>query len=351
MNNACFMDADTRGVGMNDDARSAEMNDDARSADMNAGARCARMNDELAPDLRSPGLVIVDAGRAAHGAHPLPPAQINRRHFGALGALAASALAVPGPALAVVGGLVSAAHGDSSAEWDMLRPRLFGDRPLVADGSRVQLKAPLRAAYGASVPVTVVARLPQTPALYMRRLTLVVDKNPSPVAAVLALQPALGQADFETRLRVDEYSHVRVVSEWSDGTLHTDSRFVKTSGGCSAPPNRESPELIGRTTLRLVAPFQPAGLNTADVTVLHPNDTGFELNNQTVMFIPPHFVRSLRVSQGGTPLFDAELDFSMSENPTLRFHFVPQGNGALRAEVEDTKEFRYEGRLALPASN
>lgn len=42
-----------------------------------------------------------------------------------------------------------------------------------------------------------------------------------------------GQADFETRLRVDEYSHVRVVSELSNGELHMDSRYVKVSGGCS----------------------------------------------------------------------------------------------------------------------
>ena len=59
-------------------------------------------------------------------------------------------------------------------------------------------------------------------------------------------------------------------------------------------------------------------------------------------------VRSIKVSQGGTPLFDAELDFSISENPTLRFHFVPQGPGELRAEVEDSKEARFEGLLALP---
>ena len=32
-------------------------------------------------------------------------------------------------------------------------------------------------------------------------------------------------------------------------------------------------------------------------------------------------------------VFDAELDFSVSENPTLRFHFVPHGDGELRAEV------------------
>lgn len=270
----------------------------------------------------------------------------NRRQWLAWAALLATSSALT--VQAAPGGLPAATHGDSSPEWDALRPKLFGDRPVLTGTGQVQVQAPLRAAYGASVPVKITTLASQSGPLPVRRLWLVVDKNPSPVAAVIQVSPALGQADFETRLRVDEYSHVRVVAELSDGSLHSDSRFVKTSGGCSAPPNREHPELIGRTTLRLAAPFQPQGLNTADVTVLHPNDTGFELNNVTVMYIPPHFVRSIRLRQGDTPLFDAELDFSVSENPTLRFHFVPQGPGELRAEVEDSKERHYEGRLALP---
>ena len=171
-----------------------------------------------------------------------------------------------------------------------------------------------------------------------------IDKNPSPLAAVLDLTTEVGQADFETRLRVDEYSHVRVVAELSDGSLHTDSRYVKTSGGCSAPPNRESPELIGRTMLKLPEHVALAQVTPATVTVLHPNDTGFELNNVTVMYIPPHFVRSIKVSYDQRRVFDADLDFSISENPTFRFNFVPREDGELRAEVEDSKEGHWVGK-------
>ena len=262
--------------------------------------------------------------------------------------LAAAALGTPALwAQAALGGLPSAAHNDSSPEWELLRDKLFGGRPVAADGSVVQLIAPLRAAYGASVPVKIVSRLAQTPQRWVRRLTVLVDKNPSPVAAVLALGPALGQADFELRLRVDEYSHVRVVSELNDGTLQTDSRYIKTSGGCSAPPNRGALQLIGRTQFKLQAAPRFGELNSAEVTVIHPNDTGFELNQVTVMYIPPHFVRTLRVSYGGAPVFDADLDFSVSENPTVRFNFVPPGPGELRAEVEDSHDARFSGALRL----
>lgn len=271
---------------------------------------------------------------------------LRRRHL-VLG-FGAWSLAMAPAARAAIGGLPSnTGHGDTSPEWELLRGRLFGTRPLDATSGRVQLIAPLRAAYGASVPVKIVSHLAQTPELYVKRIHVLVDKNPSPLAATLELTPEVGQADFETRLRVDEYSHVRVVSELSNGELHTDSRFVKTSGGCSAPPNRDSPELIGKTIFKLPEPARMNAPTTADLTVIHPNDTGFELNNVTVMFIPSYFVRTLAVSYAGQKIFDADLDFSISENPTWRFNFVPHGPGELRAEVVDSKEKRYTGRMQI----
>ncbi len=274
---------------------------------------------------------------------PLPRSnfQVNRRH------VLQSLMLASGSVLAAPGGLPSATHDASSPEWERLSARLFPGRRILAGQGVVQLIAPLRAAYGASVPVQLLSKLPQRAQLHVRRMHLVVDKNPSPLAATLDLSLALGQADFETRLRVDEYSHVRVISELSNGELHTDSRYVKTSGGCSAPPNREAPHLIGKTLLKLAGELRPGQPTAADVTVIHPNDTGFELNNITVMFIPPHFVRSIKLSHGGQKLLDAELDFSLSENPTLRFYFLPQTGTELLAEVTDSKEQRFSGRLTI----
>jgi sulfur-oxidizing protein SoxY len=262
--------------------------------------------------------------------------------------LAALPLAGAPAARAAIGGLPSnTGHHDLSPEWEALRGKLFGTRPIDAESGRVQLIAPLRAPYGASVPIKIVSHLAQTPELYVKRVQLLVDKNPSPLAATLDLTPEIGQADFETRIRVDEYSHVRVVAELSNGELHMDSRYVKTSGGCSAPPNRESPELIGKTIFKLPEAAKIGVPTTVDLTVIHPNDTGFELNNVTVMFIPSYFVRTISVAYAGRKIFDADLDFSISENPSWRFNFVPHAPGELRAEVEDSKERHYTGTLRV----
>lgn len=276
---------------------------------------------------------------------PNPPiaSPLRRRLMIGLGAMPLAPAA-----RAAVGGLPSnTGHNDLSPEWEALRGKLFGTRPIDSSSGRVQLTAPLRAAYGASVPVKIVSNLAQTSELYVKRLYLLVDKNPSPLAATLELTREVGQADFETRIRVDEYSHVRVVSELSNGELHMSSRYVKTSGGCSAPPNRDSPELIGKTLFKLPGPPKIGQPTTVDVTVIHPNDTGFELNNVTVMYIPAYFVRTIEVSYAGRKIFDADLDFSISENPTLRFNFVPHAPGELRANVVDSKERRYTGTLQI----
>lgn len=255
--------------------------------------------------------------------------------------LAATSAALPLLAHAALEGLpTNTGHHDPSPHWERLRPKLFGDEPIATEAaSQVQLYVPLRAAYGASVPIKIAAQRGTA----WRKLWVVVDKNPSPIAAVLTLGPALPRAEFETRLRVDEYSHVRVIAQAADGSLHMDSRYVKVSGGCSAPPNRDHPELLGKTQLRLPEP------GWAEVSTIHPNDTGFELNNITVMFIPPHFVREVRVTLGDALVFASEQDFSIAENPSWRFAFdAPPATGLLRAEAGDSKDGHYRGELPLP---
>jgi sulfur-oxidizing protein SoxY len=212
------------------------------------------------------------------------------------------------------------------------------------------LEVPQRAAFGAAVPVKVISPQPQTAGQYVKRLYLIVDKNPSPIAAVIDYSLKVGHADLETRLRVDEYSHIRAVVELSDGQLFTDSRYVKVSGGCSAPPNRENLHEIGKTVLRLPETVKVGEQIPVNVMIRHPNDTGFELNHITVMYIPPHFIRTVDITFNGEPVIKAEMDFSVSENPNLRFNLIADRSGELRANVVDSKEQAFSGSAILSAS-
>jgi sulfur-oxidizing protein SoxY len=252
---------------------------------------------------------------------------------------------------AAIGGLpTNVGDDDSSPQWEAMKAKLFPGRQLFAARDRVRLEVPQRAAFGAAVPVKVISPQPQTAGQYVKRLYLIVDKNPSPIAAVVDYSLKVGHADLETRLRVDEYSHIRAVVELSDGQLFTDSRYVKVSGGCSAPPNRENLHEIGKTVLRLPETVKVGEQIPVNVMIRHPNDTGFELNHITVMYIPPHFIRTVDITFNGEPVIKAEMDFSVSENPNLRFNLIADRSGELRANVVDSKEQAFSGSAILSAS-
>src|SRR5512134_3263066 len=201
-----------------------------------------------------------------------------------------------------------------TAIWQKLKRSLFENRPVASDARGiVELVTPIRAEDAAVVPVAIRTRLTQRPERYVRRIYLIVDKNPSPLAAMFDLTPESGRADLETRIRIEEYTHVRAVAELSDGTLFADTRFVKASGGCSAPAGKDpaaAAARVGRMRLAVdgnVSYNQPV---LAQLMISHPNDSGLVMDQLTRHYTPAYFVRSIRVTYAGRPILTAEVDFS-----------------------------------------
>jgi sulfur-oxidizing protein SoxY len=254
-------------------------------------------------------------------------------------------------AIASAGALANDVPDPETAIWKKLKASLFENRPISSDARGiVELVTPVRAEDAAVVPVAIRTKLIQRPERYVRRIYLIVDKNPSPLAAMFDLTPESGRADLETRIRIEEYTHVRAVAELSDGTLFADTRFVKASGGCSAPAGKDpaaAAARVGRMRLAVdgnVSYNQPV---LAQLMISHPNDSGLVMDQLTRHYTPAYFVRALRVSYAGKPILTAEVDFSISENPNFRFYFVPAGDGELKAEAVDTKELKFETRFAV----
>jgi len=239
-----------------------------------------------------------------------------------------------------------------TAIWGKVKRSLFEGRPVSSGESIVELVAPTRADDGAVVPIAIRAKLAQRPERYIRRLYLIVDNNPSPLAAKIDLSAQSGRADLETRIRIEQYSYVRAVAELSDGTLAADARFVKASGGCSAAAPRDPAQAASLGRMRLAvdsggAYNEPA---RANLMISHPNDSGLVMDQLTRLYTPAYFVRSVNVTYAGKPILTAEVDFSISENPYFRFYFVPSEAGELKAEAVDTKDLRFETRLAVGRS-
>ena len=229
----------------------------------------------------------------------------------------------------------------------MLRTSLFKDRAIADDaaGEVVSLHAPARAQDAAVVPVSISTHVEQTPARYVRKVYLLIDQNPSPVAAIFSFTPDSGRADIETRVRVEDYTWMRAVAEMNDGKLYMSARFVKAAGGCSAPYGT-APDFDAfqpRLKLKVDASVVPGQPSLAQLMIQHPNSSGMARDQMTQLYIPAYYVRRIEVSYAGHPILEAEVDFSISENPNFRFYFVPREAGELKAVVVDTKDRRLEG--------
>ena len=242
---------------------------------------------------------------------------------------------------------------DASPVWQKVRTSLFQSRPIAAATDDViALDAPARADDAAIVPIAIRTRLLQTAARRIDKVYLIIDNNPSPISAIFQFTPLSGRADIETRVRIDEYTHVRAIAETSDGQLHMATRFVKAAGGCSAPPGKDAQAALatlGRMKFRVEA--DAAGHQAVNQPVLaqlmisHPNNSGLAMDQVSRLFTPAHFVRQVRITYGGQPVMSADVDFSISENPNFRFYFVPRGDGELKAEVVDSNDLRFESAL------
>jgi sulfur-oxidizing protein SoxY len=206
----------------------------------------------------------------------------------------------------------------------------------------------MRAGDATAVPLSVKARIDQTPGQHIRHLFLVVERNPSPAAGLFHFGPESGRVRLETRLRFEGFSHVRAIAEMNDGRLYMASRWVKAAGGCSAPGerNRIPPELIGQMKFKFaddtVEYHKPA---LVQLMIRHPNESALATDFDDTRV--PRFVRSVKVSFDGKPVMSGEVDFSISENPSFRFFFTPTREGVLEAVVEDTHDTLYLHRMTI----
>jgi sulfur-oxidizing protein SoxY len=223
-------------------------------------------------------------------------------YFGRLLGSLALVLVLPGLALAQ----------ESEAAWDAIRPQIFGERA-IEDGSSVVREG--------AAPV--------------KAVTLVIDENPAPLAATFTFGEDRRSFDLSTRMRVNSYSFVRAIAETSDGKLHMVKAYVKAAGGCSAPAGKDMAEAkanLGQMRFRVF----PGG-GEAQVQIRHPTYSGLQMDQVTRLYTPAWFIETITVAQGAKPIFRMEGGISISEDPTFRFSYEPNGE-PVTVEAVDTEK-------------
>ena len=238
--------------------------------------------------------------------------------------------------------IVKPATAETDEVWQGLVTDVFDDRPMQDGTGIITLDAPYRAEDAAIVPMTIATALPPGDTRSIRKITLVIDQNPAPVAAVFELGETAGVDRIETRVRVNSYTKVHAVAEASDGTLYVTEKFVKASGGCSAPAGKD-PTLalqnLGEMRLKQFAASGAPGSEKREAQLMmrHPQFSGLQMDQVTRLYIPAWFVDELTVTQGDDLIMKVTGGISLSEDPNIRFSYRPTGAETIAASATDTE--------------
>ena len=260
-----------------------------------------------------------------------------------------------GLALAAVGAGVApsqAGFGDNDQErqarWVDIQKTIFGDKLSSVDDSAVKLDAPARADDAALVPMTITLADPKN----VKGLYLVIDDNPSPVAAHFTFGPDADPREIKLRVRVNTYTDVHAVAEMKDGKLLEATKFVKASGGCSAPmgmTDEEAMSGMGEMRLKVAGDVQPNKPADATLMIRHPNFNGMQMNQVTRDYTPARYIQNIDVTYDNKQVFKLDTDISLASNPVINFDFVPSAaKGDLKVNVMDSQKGAWTKTFAVP---
>jgi sulfur-oxidizing protein SoxY len=238
---------------------------------------------------------------------------------------------------------VRAAAPDSYDPWPGLVQDIFNNHQIDEGADVVAIEMPYRAEDAAIVPVTLHVKLSPADNRRVVAITLVIDQNPAPMAARFELGQDASVSEISTRVRVNSYTDVHAVAELSDGKLYMSKTYVKASGGCSAPAAKNAEEAkarLGQIRFRQFAKATDGpqnGTREAQIMIGHPNNSGLQMDQVTRLYVPAFFINELRIWQDDSLVLAMQGGISISEDPNIRFSYVPNGAKRIRVEAKDTE--------------
>jgi sulfur-oxidizing protein SoxY len=245
-------------------------------------------------------------------------------------------------------------EAERAARWSDLRHAIFGDRVVEEAGDLVAIDAPVRAEDAAIVPVAI--RIGGMLGPEIRGLYLVIDGNPSPLAAHFLFGPLADAREIATRVRIDDYTYIHAVAETRDGQLYATARFIKAAGGCSAPASKDQAlalERLGKMKLTLDNRLRTDAPVNAKLLISHPNNSGLQIDQISRNSIPADFMQTLEVTYNGQSVFRLESDIAISEDPSVNFSFRaadPSGAGVITAEILDSSQRHFTQSWPVPVA-
>lgn len=225
-------------------------------------------------------------------------------------------------------------------EWNnVLKDQFFAGQTILETNDVIELEAPYRAEDPSLVPLKIISKVKQSRDNYIKKILVLIDKNPFPFVGEFEFTPDSGKADLSMRVRVNTYSYIRAIAEMNDGKLYMSKKFVKASGGCSVPLASDpdaAMKRLGKMKFRLDGGVKTSEPTLVQLLISHPNVTGMQMDQVSRFLKKSHFIEKIRVYFNGKPILTAKTDIAISSDPNFRFYFVPDKAGELKAEITDT---------------
>jgi len=228
---------------------------------------------------------------------------VPRRQRGALAVL----LALLAPA-----GAIGDTLTPPSGAWEYLQRQFYGDHSIgVVDETFMRLDIQSSTPDPSVTPLTL--HFGEAALGHIKKIRVIIDNNPSPLAATFDLTADARISDIGIRVRIDRFTSVRAIAETDGGRLEMRSNWVNASGGCSTAPSAVTGGVLGDIRFR----NSPDG-KSLQIAIRHPNYSGFQIDPRTGEPIPPHYVALVLIKAAGRAIMTADTGISLSENPSLR---------------------------------
>ena len=145
---------------------------------------------------------------------------------------------------------------------------------------------------------------------------------------------------------------MHAVAVMKDGSLLETTKFVKASGGCSAPmgvSDQEAMQGMGDMRLKIAGDVQANKPVDATLMIKHPNFNGMQMNQVTREYTPARYIQKVDVTYDNKKVFDLDTDISLATNPVITFDLLPSATkGEVKVNVVDSQKGTWTKTFNVP---
>ena len=241
---------------------------------------------------------------------------------------------------AMLFGVTNAAYAEADPKlWDVVKEAFFAKRD-IQEADFLKIDGPRRAESGAQVPVTYTYDKTAANGVVIKKLYAIVDANPIPLAATYHLTDMLGNFELSTRVRYETDSFIHLVGEDANGKLYMASRVIRAAGGCGGTVDNDEAAVraqAGKIKMNVESPVTIGQPNYAVFNIRHVMRTGLQRDLVSQGYVPAFYINKTEFTYNGKPLMTVDVGVGTSENPYMKFKFVPDAPGKLEVLATDNE--------------